>query len=73
MYVEALKPTSGAEDSIKNLYASGECAHTGLHGANRLASNSLLESLVFSHRAALDSAKNIDSIEYKKRNTRLEC
>lgn len=50
------------ETKLKGLYAIGECSYTGLHGANRLASNSLLESLVFSHRAALDSIKQIRGV-----------
>jgi len=59
-----IKVDEYARTSIKNLYASGECASTGLHGANRLASNSLLESAVFSHRAAMDSIQKMDSTQF---------
>ncbi|WP_353195908.1 L-aspartate oxidase [Parapedobacter defluvii] len=48
--------------SIRNLYACGECASTGLHGANRLASNSLLEATVFAHRIYEDSISQVNSI-----------
>lgn len=45
------------QSSIKNLFAVGECTNSGLHGANRLASNSLLEGVVFGHNAALKTVE----------------
>lgn len=59
-----IKVDEFGRSSIHNLYASGECSSTGLHGANRLASNSLLESLVFSHRAAHDAIYKIKKLSY---------
>lgn len=58
-----IKTDKWARTSIKNLYAAGECASTGLHGANRLASNSLLEAMVFAHRAYKHSVQRINDAQ----------
>ena len=52
-----------SETSVEDLYAVGECSHTGVHGNNRLASNSLLEALVFGHQAANDIAEKLKTPE----------
>ena len=54
-----------SKTSMENLYAVGETSCTGVHGANRLASNSLLEGLVFSRRAAISINETIDDLEIK--------
>lgn len=66
-----IKTDAFARTSIKNLYAAGECASTGLHGANRLASNSLLEAMVFAHRAYLDAVNYLHT-ENKEPKTVVE-
>jgi L-aspartate oxidase len=60
-----IKTDEWGRSSINNLYACGECASTGLHGANRLASNSLLEGLVFSHRCAVEATEKVNSIAFQ--------
>ena len=61
-----IKVDKKSRTTIGNLYASGECSSTGLHGANRLASNSLLEAVVFSHNAAMDSIKAFKTLIWKE-------
>ncbi len=62
-----VKVDINGKTSINNLYAAGEITSTGLHGANRLASNSLLEAVVYSHRAAKHSISQISNIEFNKK------
>ena len=57
-FMGGIKVNYESKTSMQRLYAVGETACNGVHGKNRLASNSLLESLVFAKRAALDIAKN---------------
>ena len=54
-----IKVNRHSKTSMERLYAAGETSCNGVHGANRLASNSLLESLVFAKRAAHHMAENV--------------
>jgi L-aspartate oxidase len=59
-----IKVDKQGRSNINNLYAIGECSSTGLHGANRLASNSLLEAIVYSHHAAIAAIEDSKNINY---------
>ena len=60
-----IKVDTNGESSIKRLYAIGECSSTGLHGGNRLASNSLIEAVVYADAAARHSSEAIKGYDWR--------
>lgn len=62
-----IKVDINGRSSIDCLYALGECSSTGLHGANRLASNSLMEAVVYAHRSAADAIARFRSIPVEEK------
>lgn len=61
-----IKVNLNAESTIHRLYAIGECSCTGLHGGNRLASNSLIEAVVYADAAARHSLEVIDDYDFNE-------
>jgi len=62
-----IKVDTDGQSNIDRLYALGEVSSTGLHGANRLASNSLVEAVVFSHRAVMHSSGRLKSLGFEEK------
>ena len=65
-FMGGIKVNDKSKTSMEALYAVGETACNGVHGRNRLASNSLLESLVFAKRAAMDITEHICETDLKE-------
>jgi L-aspartate oxidase len=62
-----IKVDMDGQSNINRLYAIGEVSSTGLHGANRLASNSLIEAAVYSHRASIHSGKRLSELSFEEK------
>lgn len=62
-YMGGIDADISGRTSVPGLWAVGECSSTGVHGANRLGSNSLLEGLVFGARVAADVAAHAEAVE----------
>jgi L-aspartate oxidase len=62
-----IKVDMNGQSNIDRLYALGEASSTGLHGANRLASNSLIEAAVYAHRAAMHTGKRLKELTFEER------
>jgi L-aspartate oxidase len=61
-----IKVDLDAQSTIRRLYAVGECSCTGLHGGNRLASNSLIEAVVYADAAAKHSLSMIENYDFNE-------
>ena len=68
-----IKVDLDGQSSIRRLYALGECSCTGLHGGNRLASNSLIEAVVYADAAAKHSIETIDQYDFNDKVPEWNC
>jgi L-aspartate oxidase len=62
-----IKVDINGQSNIDRLYSLGEASSTGLHGANRLASNSLIEAAVYAHRAAIHSGARLNDLTFEEK------